>query len=125
VTLRRGVRAHTPEWLALWREADVFALPTRVDAFGIVFQEAAAAGLPAIGTTVNAVPELVADGEAGVLVPPGDISALAQALRRLVDSPGARHRMGSAARRRVEETGSVEAYGRALGELIREVARHG
>jgi glycosyltransferase involved in cell wall biosynthesis len=125
VTLRRGVRAHTPEWLALWREADVFAMPTRVDAFGIVFQEAGAAGLPSIGTTVNAVPELVADGETGLLVPPGDVPALAVALKRLVESPETRYRMGMAARRRVEAVGSVADYGRRLAELIREVARRG
>ncbi|HYJ78833.1 MAG TPA: glycosyltransferase family 4 protein, partial [Longimicrobiaceae bacterium] len=122
VSLRRGVRAYTPEWRALWREADVFAMPTRVDAFGMVFQEAAAAGLPAIGTTVNAVPELVADGETGVLVPPGDVGALVEALRRLVESAGTRHRMGAEARRRVEAGGSVASYGARLVELIHEVA---
>lgn len=125
VTLRRGVRAYTPEWLALWREADVFAMPTRMDAFGIVFQEAGAAGLPAIGTTVNAVPELVADEETGLLVPPGDVPALAVALKRLVESPETRYRMGVAARRRVETERSVADYGRRLAELIREVARRG
>jgi len=123
VTLRRGVRAYTPEWRELWRRADVFAMPTRVDAFGIVYQEAAAAGLPSIGTTINAVPELVIEGETGVLVPPGDVPSLVAALRRLVDDAALRHAMGTAARRRIEAEGSVEAYGRALTALIREVAR--
>jgi hypothetical protein len=72
VSLHRNVAAHTDAWQALWRAADVFVLPTRDEAFGIVFQEAGAAGLPAIGTRMNAVPEIVRDGETGVLVAPGD-----------------------------------------------------
>ena len=48
-------------------------MPTRNEAFGLVFQEAAAAGLPAIGTRLNAIPEIVADGETGILVHPGHV----------------------------------------------------
>src|SRR5262245_11807480 len=62
VTLHRGISAHSAEWNARWRAADLFALPTRDEAFGIVFQEAAAAGLPAIGTPPTACPRLVRAG---------------------------------------------------------------
>jgi len=125
VEVRRGVRAYTPEWFGLWREAHVFALPTRGEAFGMVFQEAAAAGLPAIGTALNAIPEIVVDGETGILVPPGDIPALAEALRALVSSPEKRSTMGAAARRRIEAAGSVAGYGARLAALIRAVAEGG
>jgi alpha-maltose-1-phosphate synthase len=122
VVVRSGVRAYTPEWFAHWREADVFALPTRGEAFGMVFQEAAAAGLPAIGTAINAIPEIVRDGETGILVPQGDVPALVAALRALVSSPEKRGAMGEAARRRIEATASVDGYGERLASLIRSVA---
>lgn len=122
VEVRRGVRAYTPAWFELWRAADVFVLPTRGEAFGMVFQEAAAAGLPAIGTALNAIPEIVIDGRTGILVPPGDVRALAGALRRLVESPPARIDMGTAARRRIEEVASITGYGARLAGLLRAVA---
>ena len=59
---------------------DVFALPTRREAFGTVFVEAAAMGLPVIGTQVGGVPETMMPGRSGLLVPPNDPGALAQAL---------------------------------------------
>ncbi len=62
VELIRGVQPQTEEWRSLWRNADVFVLPTLSEAFGIVFQEAAAAGLPVIGTRINAIPEIVSEG---------------------------------------------------------------
>ncbi|MBV9108087.1 MAG: glycosyltransferase family 4 protein, partial [Gemmatimonadetes bacterium] len=125
VEMRRGVRAYTPEWFALWRQADLFAMPTRGEAFGMVYQEAAAAGLPAIGTALNAIPEIVADGETGILVPSGDAAALVDALRRLVESPELRMEMGSEARRRIEATGSIAGYGRRLAEIVRGAAAGG
>ena len=69
----RSIRAQTAEWPEIWRSADLFVMPTRNEAFGLVFQEAAAAGLPAIGTRLNAIPEIVADGETGILVHPGHV----------------------------------------------------
>jgi glycosyltransferase involved in cell wall biosynthesis len=122
VRVRRGVRAYTAEWLELWRHSDLFVMPSRDEAFGMVFQEAAAAGLPAVGTALNAIPEIVADGETGLLVPPGDVAALARGLDALVGSPALRARMGAAARRRIERGGSLAAYGGALADLVRRVA---
>ena len=57
VEIVRGVKTYTQTWRDLWRDADVFVMPARAEAFGMVFQEAAAAGLPAIGPRINAVPE--------------------------------------------------------------------
>lgn len=63
------------------REAQVLALPSFYEGFGIAFLEGMSHGLPAIGTTAGAMPELIADGINGYLIPPGDSEALA---RRLV-----------------------------------------
>jgi glycosyltransferase involved in cell wall biosynthesis len=118
VDVVRGVRAYTTDWRALWRDADVFVMPTRGEAFGMVFQEAAAAGLPAIGTRLNAVPEIVEDGVTGLLVPPGDIRSLVDAMQRLAASAATRRTLGTAARARIERTGALERYASALTALI-------
>jgi glycosyltransferase involved in cell wall biosynthesis len=59
--------------------------------------------LPVVSTPVGGVPELLEDGVSGVLVPPGDPSALAAALAELIADPARRRRIGEAARRRIEE----------------------
>jgi len=84
-----------------YRNADVFCLPSLQEGFGIVFLEAMAAGLPVVACRAAAVPEVVPDGECGLLVPPGDTAALASALDRLASDAGNRARLGEAGRRRV------------------------
>jgi glycosyltransferase involved in cell wall biosynthesis len=122
VTLHRGVSAHTPAWDALWRAADIFALPTLDEAFGIVFQEAAAAGLPAIGTHLNAVPEIIDDGATGLLCRPADKGELARALDTLLASADLRRRMGTRARAAIAASADPERYRRDLAAAIRRVA---
>lgn len=120
--VHRGVRAYTPAWFELWRRADVFVMPTRGEAFGMVFQEAAAAGLPVVGTRINAIPEIVQHGATGLLVPPGDPRALADALDRLIGDAQLRARMGAAARARIEQIGAFDRYAARLGEILRAAA---
>ncbi len=122
VRVYRRVNAHTDAWHAVWRNADVFVLPTRDEAFGIVYQEAAAAGLPAIGTRLNAVPEVVQDGETGLLVPPGDRAALVRAIDTLVASPGMRRDMGARGRTFIQASADPERYRRDLAAALRRVA---
>ena len=86
---------------AEYRNAAVFCLPSLQEGFGIVFLEAMAAGLPIVACRAAAVPEVVADGESGILVPPEDVPALASALDRLASDPAARARLGQTGRRRV------------------------
>jgi len=116
--VHQGVRSHTVEWRQRWAEADVFVLPTRNEAFGLVYQEAAAAGVPAIGTRHNAVPEIVRDGETGLLVPVGDRDALVAALDRLISSPALRERLGRRARAYVEQTASADRYMEQLTSIV-------
>jgi glycosyltransferase involved in cell wall biosynthesis len=77
-----------------YREADIFTLAPWGDAFGHVFAEAMASGLPIVGSTAGGVPELVEHGKNGFLVPPREPVALAAAIRLLADNPDLRARMG-------------------------------
>src|SRR6185312_454991 len=75
---------------------DIFALATRKEASGTVFVEAWAAGLPVVGTNVDGVPETMQAGISGLLVSLDDGAALTAALRRLIDDPDLRQKMGQA-----------------------------
>jgi glycosyltransferase involved in cell wall biosynthesis len=94
-----GVRHDVPARLT---EADVFALASTSEGLPVSIIEAMAAGLPVVATAVGGVPELVVDGETGVLVPARDVDALARALGRLVRDPELRARLGEAGRKRAE-----------------------
>ena len=83
----------------LYASADLFALPSRYEGYGVVYAEALSFGLPVVACAVGPVPEVVGD-EAALLVPPGDIDALSGALGRLLSDAGLRERMSAAARRR-------------------------
>lgn len=122
VTLHRGITPHSAAWLTLWRNADVFVLPTRDEAFGIVFLEAGAAGLPAIGTRINAVPEIIRDGDTGLLVPVGDQAALARALDALLAAPDRRRDMGTRARAWTHERADPERYASQLAAWMKRIA---
>ncbi|MEP6768407.1 MAG: glycosyltransferase family 4 protein [Acidobacteriota bacterium] len=100
---RAAFLGHVPfERLASeYGRASVFCLPSRQEGFGIVFLEAMAAGLPIVAARAAAVPELVVDGESGILVPPGDAEALAAALGRLLSDPAERKRLSERGRHRV------------------------
>ncbi len=78
--------------------ADIFALPSRTDSFGIVFLEAWCCGLPVIGARAGGVPDVITDGEDGLLVPFGAVPALADALRSLLDDPALAARLGARGR---------------------------
>jgi glycosyltransferase involved in cell wall biosynthesis len=93
----------TEELPALLAQATALALPTLREPFGIAFLDAMACGVPCVGTRVEAVPEIVAEGETGLLVPPGDAVALAGALERLLDDPLGARAMGARGRARVAE----------------------
>jgi len=101
----------------LYGGADIFVLPSRHEGYGMAFSEAIAHGLPVVGTTAGAIPETV-PSEAGVLVPPDDSDALAQALRHLIEQPGERRRLAAGARAAAgllpTWRQSAELFGRAI-----------
>lgn len=91
-----------------WLErADVFVHSSRWEGFGLVLLEAMLAGLPVAATRVSAVAEVVADGETGVLVAPGDAERLAAALDALLADPAYASELGEAGRRRARVEFSV------------------
>ncbi len=96
---------------------DVFALPSRADNFPVSILEAMASGLPVVATRVGGVPELVADGETGLLVEPDDAPALARALDRLGGDPELRARLGAGGARRVAERFSADGVARQMLSL--------
>jgi len=95
--------------LDCYRQSDIFALACRIAADGDrdglpnVLVEAASQKLACVSTNVSGVPELLIDGENGLVVPPDDPQALAAALQRLIRDPALRKRLGEAAERRVRE----------------------
>jgi glycosyltransferase involved in cell wall biosynthesis len=88
--------------------ADLLTAPSVTGARGdresgvIVLKEAAATGLPAVGTRHGGIPEIIEDGTTGFLVGERDVDALASALSALVEDPALRRRMGAAARAKIE-----------------------
>jgi glycosyltransferase involved in cell wall biosynthesis len=100
--------------------ADVFALLSLHEPWGVVVNEAAASGLPLVlSDRVGAAYDLLRSGENGILVPAGDVAAAAAALRRLADDPELRERMGRRSRELVREWGyepSVESFVAAVRE---------
>jgi starch synthase len=122
VRIVRGITSYAADWSAAWRRADVFVMPTRQDAFGLVFQEAAAAGVARIGPRTNAVPEMISDAVSGLLVMPGDLEGLVRALRMLLESPDLRHRLGCAGRDQVVRDAHPDDYRRRLAGIIQDAA---
>jgi glycosyltransferase involved in cell wall biosynthesis len=91
-----------PDVPALLAASAVVVVPSLAESFGLACAEAMSMGRPVIGTTVGGVPEVVADGITGLLIPPADSSALARALCRLLESPELRESLGRAGRERVK-----------------------
>ncbi len=100
--------------------ADVFVLPSLSEGLPVVLMEAMACGLPVVATHITGVPELVEDGVSGLLVPPAEPDALADALVRLLSDPETRRKMGRAGRRRVERSFNVEDHLDRLNHLFRK-----
>jgi glycosyltransferase involved in cell wall biosynthesis len=103
--------------------ADVFVLPSLYEGMPNALLEAMAASLPVVATSVGAVTEMVDDGEEGIVVPPGDGQALAEALDKLSWSADLRHTMGGRGRRRVEESFRPEVMMEKLGSLYERILR--
>jgi glycosyltransferase involved in cell wall biosynthesis len=91
-----------PRLMALYRTADIFALPTYADCLGIAALEAMAAGLPVVSTRVGALPEVVEHGRSGLLVQAGSAEQLGRALRRLAADSDLRERMARRGRELAE-----------------------
>lgn len=99
---------HVRDMAAFYASIDVFALASRADAFGLVLAEAGFMRKPVVATRVGGIPEVVLDGETGLLVRPDDVEELAATLDRLMADPSLRARLGEAAHIRAETRFSVQ-----------------
>jgi glycosyltransferase involved in cell wall biosynthesis len=116
---------------AKWRliaQADIVVIPSRYESFGLVAVEAMMLGKPVISTIAGGIPEVVEHGVTGILIPPGDARALAEAIRRLIDDADLRARMGAAGRERYlakfTDTAMADAWVAAVRKgLARQAAR--
>jgi glycosyltransferase involved in cell wall biosynthesis len=96
-------------------------VPSRAEGLGMVFLEAAAAGIPAVSYDSGGIPEAVVHGETGLLAPEGDVEALARHLQTVTNDPNLADRLGAAARRRVEQEFDIVKRTAALEDLYDEV----
>lgn len=101
----------------------LYVWPGWGEAYGLAYLEAQAAGLPVVAMHVAGVPEVVADGETGILVPPGDPAALALAIGTLMSDTPLRRRMGEAARARVLARHSIAAASGRLDAILAPFAK--
>lgn len=125
ISARVSVRpwADSDEVLRLIGESDIMVMPSHRESFGVAAVEAAAAGLPVIATRVGGIPEIIADGENGILVEPGNEQALANAMVTLATDKSMRERMGRIGKKISAERFDIEkcldqmeaVYHRVLG----------
>jgi glycosyltransferase involved in cell wall biosynthesis len=114
-------RQSLEELVRLYNEAQVLVSPSLYEGFGLPAAEAMACGTPVVATTAGAFPETIVDGETGVLVPPADARALADAIAALLADPQRRAAMGAAGSRRIEQHFSWGVCAQRTAELYEEV----
>lgn len=107
-----------------YARADVFVLPTRYEGYGMAVAEAVARGLPVVSTPVGGIPEIVGDS-AGLLLPPGRVGVLADALALVLTDASVRERLGEGARRMRLRLPVWGAQAARMGEVLREAAGDG
>jgi glycosyltransferase involved in cell wall biosynthesis len=120
-----GSQVHFLEWredvadvLAL---GDLFVLPSEREGFGRVLVEAMAMGKAVVATTAGGIPEIVLDGETGLLVPPAAPAPLADAMADLLDDPRRAARLGAAGRARALTTFSLDAHAGGVARVYADV----
>lgn len=101
--------------------ADVAVLPSYTEGLPNAVLEACAAGVPVVATAVGGTPEVLADGDGGFLVPPGDAAALADRINALLRDGALRRTMGAAGRARVEAEFTFDAQARQYRDLFAEL----
>ena len=111
----------TPNLVQVMRATDVLVCASDFESFGMAHLEAMACAVPVVSTDVGGPAETVIEGETGLLVPPRDPEALAGAVRRLLDDPALRARMGRAGREHVLRALDVRHYAARFSEVLWEV----
>jgi glycosyltransferase involved in cell wall biosynthesis len=109
-----GQRNDVPQ---IMREIDISVQPSLSESFSNTLLESMANGLPVVATTVGGNPEVMTDGESGILVQPGDAAALSRGMAQLLDSPELAQRFGQAARNKVAREYSLDCLLRRTEDL--------
>lgn len=104
----------------LLQQADLLVLPSFAEGLPVVLMEAMATGLPVVASRIAGIPELVRDGENGLLIPAGDTASLIAAIDRLLRDPALRTRMGQAGRATVLADFAIDTEARRLARLFTE-----
>lgn len=121
--LRRVNFTPTPE--RYMAAADIFCLPSHREGFGQVIIEAGASGVPAVASKIYGITDAIEDGKTGLLFQAGDVSALTQALLKLIVDQGLRQQMGEAARLRALELFPSDKITRGILALYSELLHQG
>ncbi|WP_110642703.1 glycosyltransferase family 4 protein [Salinicola sp. CPA57] len=117
--------AQTRESLAAhYRQADLFVLPSHYEGYGMVITEALAHGLPVVTTSGGALAHTLPDA-AGIKVPPGDVTALRDALKRMLEEPETRQRYCQGAREIRDRLGNWQTAAEAFGEAMKRARSTG
>lgn len=116
-----GLRSDVP---ALLRCVSVAVMPSLNEALSNSLLESMAAGAPTVATRVGGTPEAVVDGETGLLIPPGDVPAMAKSIVTLLESPTLARRLGAAARRLIEQQFSIDRMTDATAKVYEELLEH-
>lgn len=119
-TIFYGYMLHPEQFMPFF---DIFVLPSRAEAFGSVFAEAALCRLALVGTNVGGISEQIEHGRNGFLVPPEDAEALAEALAKLMEEPDLRSRMAGLAEKKAKSNYSLQRVIRQLAKVYEEYRR--
>jgi len=104
----------------IYRSADIFVLPSIREGYGMAIKEAASYGLPIISTNVGGIPEIVEDGKSAILVEPGDVEGLRDALVKLMKDKDLRKRLGDSALKTVDFDYNWDSVGEMFEEYMNE-----
>lgn len=127
--LALATRVSLPGWVgpdevaSLIASADILALPSFAENLPVSVIEGMAAGLAVVTTPVGAVEDIIVDEQSGLLVPPGDVDALTEALRRLIEDPALRARLGAAALAIHRERLDLAPFTEAICDVWKQAAR--
>lgn len=106
-------------------DSDCLVLPSYVEGLPMAVLEGMAYGLPVIASSVGSIPEVVCEGREGFLVAPGDVAALADRMARIAADAGLRRSMGAAARRRIEQSNSLDMMAERVLKVYRDAITPG
>ena len=100
---------------------DLLIHPALMEGLGVSLLQAAAAGVPVVGTRAGGIPEAMTDGVTGLLIRPGDPEAIAEAAVRILSNPGLAEKMGLEGKKLAAERFSIEAMARGNLEVYRDI----